>query len=39
VRKLARYRRLNDTPLRDELAWAQPYADRMRELTAELELR
>jgi hypothetical protein len=39
VRKLARYRRLYDTPLRDELAWAQPYADRMRELTAELELR
>lgn len=37
--KLKRYRRLYATPLRDELAWAQPYADRMRELMAELELR
>jgi hypothetical protein len=39
LRKLGRYRRLYDTPLPDELAWAQPYADRMRELMTELELR
>jgi hypothetical protein len=37
--KLERYRRLYARPLRDELAWAQPYADRMRELMTELELR
>ena len=39
LRKLGRYRRLYETPLRDELAWAQPYADRMRELMAQLEPR
>lgn len=40
LRRLARYRRLYARPLRADLTWAQPYADRMRELTAELvELR
>jgi len=37
--KLERYRRLYARPLRGELAWAQPYADRMQELMVELELR
>jgi hypothetical protein len=39
LRKLARYRRLYLTPLRPDLAWAQPYADRMGELMEDLELR
>jgi hypothetical protein len=39
LRKLDRYRRLYDAPLRAELAWAQPYADQMSELMAALELR
>jgi hypothetical protein len=39
LRKLARYRRLYLTPLRPDLAWAQPYADRMHELMGDLELR
>ena len=39
LRKLRSYRRLYDAPLRDELAWAQPHADRMRDLMAELKLR
>ena len=39
LRKLDRYRRVYEAPLRGELAWAQPHADAMRALTAELELR
>jgi hypothetical protein len=39
LRKLARYRRLYGQPLRPELAWAQPYADQMRTLMDDLELR
>ena len=39
LRKLARYRRLYQRPLPAELAWAQPYADQMRALMDELELR
>jgi len=39
LRKLPRYRRLYDRPLTGELAWAQPYAERMGALMGELELR
>jgi len=39
LRKLDRYRRMYDAPLRGDLAWARPHADAMRELTADLELR
>jgi hypothetical protein len=39
LRKRDRYRRLYEQPLRGELAWAQPHADAMRALMAELELR
>jgi hypothetical protein len=39
LRKLRGYQRLYDAPLRDELAWAQPHADRMRDLMAELKPR
>jgi hypothetical protein len=39
LRKLTRYRRLYEQPLTGELAWAQPYADRMGALMDELVLR
>lgn len=39
LRKLTRYRRLYERPLTGELAWAQPYAERMGALMEELELR
>jgi hypothetical protein len=39
LRKRDRYRRLYARPLRPELRWAQPHADRMGELMEELTLR
>jgi hypothetical protein len=39
LRKLSAYRRLYARPLAADLAWAQPYADQMRTLMAQLERR
>ena len=39
LRKLDRYRRLYQRPLPAEMAWAQPYADRVGALMDDLELR